>query len=477
MNPIKLNVLTLDEQRLIHEATLDVLSTVGVRVFDEGLRALMHDHGAQVDEATGVVRLPTSLVLDALSTAPKTFYLADRKGGRLPIPGQEAYIATRLLLPNVLDYGSEEPRSPVTRDIIRACQVANAMDDVDLVVGIDVPVVDIKPPEYADIISIQTLLTYTAKHLVCAPINTDAMKHWVALLKASTESGDLTQEPVMTVEVAVTSPLMFDRESSGVLKMAAENGLPVLTMPMPAGGGTAPITTAGQTVQHNAEVLFMIAVAQMIRRGAPCFYGGIPATFDLRTGIVTLSSPEFPLLVSAWQEMGRFYGLPLFSETKYTDSTTLDEQASAEKVMSAFAALASGTDVVYGCGDLDNVLVLSLEQVVIDHDLILAARRYVQGIVVDKDRLAVDVIRRVGPGGHYLEDEHTMRYMRSGERIALKSYNRLGHRSTARTQLEKAHEIVEKVVSKPAEPVISPAAIARIQACVEERKHVVKLAS
>ena len=223
-------------------------------------------------------------------------------------------------------------------------------------------------------------------------------------------------------------------------------------------------------VQFNAESLFIIVAAQMVRPGSPCFYGGIPATFDLRTGIVSLSSPEFPLLVSGSLEMGRFYGLPLFSEAKYTDSFTLDEQCSAEKIMSAFAALVSGTDVIYGNGDLDNVQVLSLEQAIIDLDLVLAARQFVRGIIVDEGRLAVDAIRRVGPGGHYLEDPHTMRYLRSGERFAPQSYNRLGHRSTAKPQMEKAHDIVEKIVSQPAEPVISEAAMGRIQVAVQARK-------
>jgi len=473
MKPIQLSVFTEDEKQMVHRASLRVLEAVGVRVYEDELRARMRSRGAEVDDTTDVVKLPPELVMECLSTAPKAFDLVNRSGERMPVPTEEAYIASRLLLPRILDYGAEKTRDPVTDDIIKACQIANALDDIDLVVGIDVPVVDVSPPELSDLISIQTILTHTTQHIVCAPNNPEEMQKWVALLEAATESGNLAKEPIMTVEVAITSPLVFDHGSSGVLRLAAEKGLPVLAMPMTAGGGTAPITTAGQMVQHNAEVLFLIIVAQMINSGAPCFYGGIPCTFDLRTGIVSVASPEFPLLVSSLLEMGHFYGLPVFSETKYTDSFALDEQCSAEKILSAFAAMASGTDVVYGNGDLDIVTVLSLEQVVIDLDLVLAARRFVQGIVVDEDRLAVEAITRVGPGGHYLEDEHTIRFMRSGERFVPKTYNRLSHRSKAKLQLEKAHEIVEDITSKPAEPVITEAAMARIQAAVEERKRAI----
>ncbi len=471
MKPIQLSVLTEDEKRVIHEASLEILETVGVRVFDDGLRALMRDRGAEVDDTTGDVKLSPDLVMESLSTAPKAFHLANRTGDRLPIPTEEVYIGSRVLLPKILDYGAEQPRDPVTDDIIKACQIANALDEVDLVLRTDTPVSDIHaPPEFNGLLSIQTALTYTAKHFLCLPINYKAMKDWVALAEAATESGDLSREPIITVEVTITSPLQMDRDSCQILKQAAEKGLPIWPEPMPAGGGTAPVTTAGEMVQLNAETLFTIVATQIVNPGCPVFYSGIPCTFDLRTGLISEGSPECPPMVSASLEMGRFYGLPLMSPSKYTDSVTLDEQCAAEKIMAAFASLVSGADIIYGCGDLDNAMSLSLEQIVIDLDLVLAARRFVQGIIVDQDRLAVEAIKRVGPGGHYLGDEHTIRFMRSAERLVPRSYNRLGHRSRAKAQLEKAHEIVEEIVSRPAEPAITAAAMARIQSRVEDRK-------
>jgi trimethylamine--corrinoid protein Co-methyltransferase len=471
MKPIQMHVFTEEEKQIIHEATLEVLESVGVRVFDDGLRTLMQDRGAKVDDTTGDVKLSPDLVMKSLSTAPKGLNLVNRKGEKLPIPAEATYICSRVLLPKTLDYGADKPRDPVTDDIINACQIANALDDVDMVLRTDTPVSDIDvPPKLNGLHSIQMALTYTAKHFLFIPINYEAMKDWVALAEAATESGDLAKEPIMTLEVSTTAPLQLDEESSRILKLGAEKGLPVMAMPMPAGGGTAPITTAGEIVAMNAESLFIIVATQMVNPGCPSFYGGIPCTFDLRTGIISLSSPEFPLMTSGSLEMGRFYGLPLLSASKYTDSLTFDEQCGAEKIMAAFASMVSGADIIYGNGDLDNALVLSLEQLIIDLDLVLAARRFVQGIIVDKDRLAVDAIGRVGPGGHYLEDEHTLQFLRSGERLAPRSYNRLGHRSTAKPQLEKAHDIVERIVSQPAKPAITDAAMARIQAAVQERK-------
>jgi len=475
MRPIELSVFTEDEKQAIHTATLEVLETVGLRVYDEGLRGLMRGRGAKVDDMTGNVKLAPRLVKEALSTAPRSFNLVNRKGEALPIPTEEAYICSRVLLPKTLDYGAKEPREPVVDDIIKACQIANALDDVDLVLRTDTPVSDVDaPPEFNGLLSIQTAMIYTAKHFLCIPINYEAMKDWVALAEAATESGDLAKEPIMTLEVSTTAPLQLDEQSCRILRLGAEKGLPVMAMPMPAGGGTAPVTTVGEIVVLNAEALFIIVATQIVNPGCPSFYGGIPCTFDLRTGIISLSSPEFPLMTSGSLEMGRFYGLPLLSASKYTDSLTFDEQCGAEKIMASFASLVSGADIIYGNGDLDNATVLSLEQLVVDLDLVLAARRFVQGIIVDEDRLALEAIRRVGPAGHYLEDPHTIQFMRSGERLAPRSYNRLGHRSTAKTQLEKAHSIAQNIVSQPADPAVTEAEMVRIHAAVEERMREIK---
>lgn len=470
MKPVQLAVLSEEEKEAIHEATLEVLGTVGMRVLDRSLRILLENHGAEVDDASERVRLSPRLVMDSLSAAPSDFELVNRRGETLPIPSEKAYICSRVLLPKILDYGAEGPRDPVTSDVVRACHIANALDEVDMVLRTDTPVADIDaPPELNGLLSIQTALAHTDKHFLIIPINYQAMLDWVALGEAAIESGDLSQEPIMTLEVSTTTPLQLDGESSRILQLGAEKGIPLMAMPMPAGGGTAPVSTAGEVVVNNAEALFVIAATQMVNPGCPSFYGGIPCTLDLRTGLTSLSSPEFAPLTSGTLEMGRFYGLPLLSASKYTDSVTFDEQCGAEKIMSSFASLASGADIIYGNGDLAIATVLSLEQLIIDLDLVLAAQRFVDGIVVDTERLAVDAIKRVGPGGHFLEDPHTLQFMRSGERFTPRSYNRQGSRSTAQTQLEKAHAIIEDLLSETPESVTDEESAARIEAAVERR--------
>ena len=170
MKPIQLNVFSEDEKQIIHEATLEVLETVGLRVFDDGLRALMRDRGAKIDDATGDVKLSPKLIMESLSTAPKSFNLMNRQGETLPIPAAETHICSRVLLPKILDYGADKPRDPVTDDIIKACQIANALDDVDMVLRTDTPVSDIEaPPELNGLLSIQIALSYLISIFCVSP--------------------------------------------------------------------------------------------------------------------------------------------------------------------------------------------------------------------------------------------------------------------------------------------------------------------
>ncbi len=471
MGQIQMEVLTEGERHTIHKSSLEILDSVGLRVHNDELLTILHRKGAKVDFDDSLVRVPPELVEELLRTAPRNFEISDRKGRKLPIPTNHAYIGSRLLLPKILDYGSNSPRVPVTQDIIRACQIANHFLEFDVVFLVETPVQDMDDvPEINFLQSMQIAFTYTNEHVFCLPASLESFRSWLALAEASIDSGDMTTDPVLTVGVSTTSPLVLDPQSAQVLLLAAKNCLPVLPAPMVGGGGTCPVTNSGELVVLNTEILFIMIVAQAIHPYCPVFYGGVPGTLDLKKGIFSLGSPELAPMTKASLEMADFYGLPSLSATKYTDSFTLDEQCGSEKIMAAFAALVGGTDIIYGCGDLGAATVLSLEQIVIDLDIILAARHFVQGIKVDEERLAIEAIRRIGPGGHYLTDPHTLQFLRSGETFAPRTYNRSVKFSGAKPQLARAHDIVKTIIQNEPQPVISDDMVQRINSAVEERQ-------
>jgi trimethylamine--corrinoid protein Co-methyltransferase len=402
--------------------------------------------------------------------ASRSFEVSDRAGNRLSIPAPEAYIGSRLLLPKILDYNSSSLREPVTNDLIRACQIANHFDEFDVVFMVETPVQDMEDdPEINFLRSMYIVFTHTNDHVYCLPASVESFRSWFALAEASID-GDLSTDPVLTVGVSTTSPLVLDPQSARVLFLAAKKGLPILPAAMVGGGGTCPVTNAGELVLLNAETLFIIIAAQAVRPYCPVFYGGVPGTFDLRVGIFSLGAPELAPMTKASLEMANFYGLPSFSATKYTDSFSLDVQCGSEKIMAAFAALVGGTDVIYGCGDLGAASVLSLEQIVIDLDIILAARRFFHGLRVDKERLAMQAIRNVGHGGHYLEQDHTLQFMRSGETFTPITYNRSVVFDQSNPQSVRAHDIVNTIIQEEPLPVISDGKLQRINSAVEKRR-------
>jgi trimethylamine--corrinoid protein Co-methyltransferase len=195
-----------------------------------------------------------------------------------------------------------------------------------------------------------------------------------------------------------------------MLLLAAREGIQTTVLPMPLTGGTGPITLAGSAALQNAECLFALVFSQVVTLGAPFVFGSSACLLDMRTGRIAYAAPESLLLRAAASQMARFYGLPSYAGLA-PDALAIDVQTGAERMLGYCAGLASGISLVLGVGYVGHLSV-SCEQLVIDHDLWQIARRFFDGLVVDDERLALAAIDRVGPGGNYIEDEHTLRWLR-----------------------------------------------------------------
>jgi trimethylamine--corrinoid protein Co-methyltransferase len=192
----------------------------------------------------------------------------------------------------------------------------------------------------------------------------------------------------------------------------AEQGLPIVHSPAPMMGGTAPVTLAGGLALGNAEVLSSLVIHQLKRAGAPFVYGTGLHHMDMRTTISVYGAPEFQLARVAVAAMGQYYGLPTWGYAGHSDSNALDEQAAADAVFSVLVALLTGTNLVHDVGYLEAGLTTSPEMIVFTGEVIDMARSFMAGAKLDGDALALEVIHRVGPGGDFLTDEHTIAHFR-----------------------------------------------------------------
>jgi trimethylamine--corrinoid protein Co-methyltransferase len=209
-----------------------------------------------------------------------------------------------------------------------------------------------------------------------------------------------------------TSPLQHNKTATEKLLYMAEQSLPIVHSPAPMMGGTAPVTLAGGLVLGNAEVLSSLVMHQLKNPGAPFMYGTGLHHMDMKTTISVYGAPEFQLARVAVAQLGRFYGLPTWGYAGHSDSKIMDEQATADAVFSVMTAFLAGANLAHDVGYLEAGMTTSPEMIVFTAEVIEMLGHFMAGISLDSESLALEVIHRVGPGGHYLTDDHTLRYFR-----------------------------------------------------------------
>ena len=293
-----------------------------------------------------------------------------------------------------------------------------------------------------ELTQLEILLLNTGKHIYNAPLTAQGAL-WTLDLVDIMGNEPLAQKPMVTIRACPKTPLVLAREVAQTIILSARRGGILALGSACAAGTTSPVTLAGTLLMQNAEFLFELVLAQLARPGAPVDYQVASTVADLRTGLTVGGAVERTLIAAGSMAMAERYDLP-FSANYSVDSPTIDVHNGLQKMLDIAYRTAIGINFVRNAGNLDNGRTMSCEQLVIDHEIAQMVQRFWQGIRVDEEALAVDVIREVGPGGTFLTHEHTLKHCRSGEHYLTP----LLYRSdTGRpTLLEWAHERVEEIL-------------------------------
>ncbi|MGC9335298.1 MAG: trimethylamine methyltransferase family protein, partial [Anaerolineae bacterium] len=222
----------------------------------------------------------------------------------------------------------------------------------------------------------------------------------------------LRLNPTLLLYSEPSTPLKHSETATDKLLYMAEQSLPIVHSPAPMMGGTAPVTLAGGLALGNAEVLSSLVMHQLTRPGAPFVYGSGLHHMDMKTTISVYGAPEFQLARVAVAEMGRYYGLPTWGYAGHSDSCTMDEQAASDSAISVLVALLAGNNLVHDVGYLEAGLTTSPEMIVFTAEMISMMRRFMGGVALDAEALALEVIEGVGPGGDFLTQKHTLKHFR-----------------------------------------------------------------
>ncbi len=213
---------------------------------------------------------------------------------------------------------------------------------------------------------------------------------------------------VMTSLININSPLTFDSIMMGALEVYARAGQATIISPFIVGGAMAPVTVAGTLTQVLAEVLAGVAYSQLVRPGAPVIFGAFVTSIDMNSGAPTFGTPEAAHITYGAGQLARRMNLPYRSGGAFCGSKLPDAQAAYETANSLNMALLAGVNfMLHSCGWLEGGLVSSYEKFVMDADQLGTLHHLARGVMMDTNGQAMDALREVGPGGHFLGCEHT----------------------------------------------------------------------
>ncbi len=414
-NPrLRFDVLSKQDVQHIHAATLDVIESVGVRFPSPKALSIWQAHGATVDWDTRIVRVPGRIIEDALQQVPAAYALCARDPAQdLFLDGNHGYLGTDGCGVQVIDIGSGERRQSRLQDVADIARVADFLEEVAFH-WVPVSAQDC-PPESRGVHELCAIWENSTKHVQTESIYSErealASVEMAAAIAGGREA--LRRRPILSLLECATGPLGHDGGSLEAALVAAEAGLPVGFMTMASCGMTGPATLAGNLVVGNAEVISALAMIQLAYPGAPVFYSAAQTSMDLRTGAYTGGGPEDFLFGGATNLLCDFYHMPLSMGSFATGAKEPDWQAGVDNSLSTLMAALSASDMLLGVGLLYGSRIWSFEQMLMDCEIFNLVRKMMEGIVVDAETLALDVIRAVGPGGTFLTEKHTRQHMRN----------------------------------------------------------------
>ncbi len=396
---------------MIYQASLEILRETGIQVFSEKGVELLRKAGADVESER--IRIPPSLVEWALSTVPGNFNLYKRGSHEVGmyLNGEEVYFGPGSDTLRYLDPRTGGRREFKLADIDDCIRVCDALPEIGFVMSVGVP--QDAPQEKYYRYQYASMLRNTTKPAMVVCNNLADLEAIAAMASAAMGGMDaLSKFPNFAVYSEPSTPLQHSLEATEKLLFCAEHSIPVTHSPAPMMGGTAPVTLAGAVTLGNAEMLSGLVMHQLQNPGAPFMYGHGVHNLDMKTMISVYGSPEFQLARMMAAGMGGFYHLPVWGYAAHSDSKVIDGQAAIDAQFSVMVAMMAKTNFNHDVGYLESGLTNSPEMMVLTDEVISMNWAFFDGVRIDADTLALDVIHKAGPGGQFMNTDHTFEHWR-----------------------------------------------------------------
>ena len=446
-----MTILSDQEIQQIHEATLHILATCGVKVHSAKMLSLLAGKGLDVDSDTHVVRFSRACVEESIASIPATFDVFDREGEfAFSLGGGVPRVASGHNAVFWVDSETGETRPSKVSDVERFARICERLPNIDMI-GIPVMPQDVPNPEATLLYGVRACIENSRKPIFFSTDKPKVNRACIELLRTAF-AGDLREQVYGISQLSPTSPLFWEGSVLDAIMDTVETGVPLAILPEPNAGVSAPYTLAGLLTVNNAECLSGLAMIQLLRPGAKVMYANSWTTTDMRTGAALVGSVETTLCSLAGAQLARFYKTPSHTTAPNSDNHAHDEQNAWEKTLSQFCSIASGHDLVVNCGMFATGMTCSDEQLVMDEEISAMSRRIAGGISVTEDTVARDLIEQIGPQGEsYLTAEHTMERLRSDEfympRLAVRGPRAVWEAAGSKDTYARAQDLARELSS------------------------------
>jgi len=411
------NILSGQEVQKLHSASLDILNTIGLRVESKKARKMLEEAGAKVNHETMMVRFPHNFADESIKKAPQRIVYGARnpKYDLVLEPGGATYCRPLIGAEGYMDLETGKYRHAQLSDVKEWATLVDALENISYNAG-PYPA---EPPldEGGDVRVLRILLENTEKHLgaYSGKYPERYMKYMIELAVAVMGSEEeLKKRPIFNLVVGTLSPLVIDELTTDTFSLFGKYGIPIELVPMPIAGGTGPVTIAGLTLLAHTELLAGIIVAEIINPGAPMVYRPGPVIMDMSSGAGLEATVENAMVAAAGAQLMReTYGIPTNMMGQVTDTFIPDGQSMIERTFNTLLPTLAGANLVSGAGQIEHVYAEDPVQLVIDDEIVGMTKRILRGFEINDDTLGLEALARVGPGGNFLSDDHTLKYFKT----------------------------------------------------------------
>jgi trimethylamine--corrinoid protein Co-methyltransferase len=456
-------VLSEDEIEAIYFSALRVLSETGVRVYEKEGVEVAYSGGAAVQDTTddsSLVKMPPWMVDRARATLPRKVVVVGTgpRQHRMELYKNQIYYGGGSDTPFVRDAYTGERRRSTYEDVKNFARLAEALPNYDFIMSMGI-VQDRAVGTY-DRWQYLAMLEGTNKPINITAVDLDGLNDQLemAYIRLGGKE-EWKKAPCLSLYIEPVSPLSHSKEVVQKLLFASDHDIPFVYTPAPMAGATSPVTLAGLLVQALTESLFGIVLSQLRKPGAQLVIGGMISNMDMQTTIFAYGSPEMTLLQAAYTDMTKWLGLPMYETAGCSDAKLFDEQAAMEATFNISMAGIIGGNMIHDVGYIESGLTSSPEMMVASDEIIDMVKRILRGIPVTDEAKALDVVDQVGPGGRYLDHEHTASRLKSEiwqprllDRQVWENWEGAGSKTYQQRVRERTIDILEAKTEPPLNP-------------------------